>query len=97
MGIQQTSATEIPAPALNTAIIDMSDEPKLEELETHKKYKSDIFDKYDLKKACLLDRHMKMNILQANRNHRPGQTTHEDLPANGMLNDGGIISTTFAL
>ena len=59
----------------------MSDEPKLEEFKTHKKYKSDIFDKYDLKKACLHDRHIKMTILQANRKRRPGLTTHDDLPA----------------
>ena len=69
------------APALNMAIIDMSDEPRLEELKTHKKYKSDIFKKYDLKKACLHDHHVKMTILQANRKCQPGQTTHDNLPA----------------
>ena len=43
--------------------------------------KSDIFEKYDLKKACLHNRHLKMTILQATRKCRPGQTTHDDLPA----------------
>ena len=63
--MEQTSTTEVPtpSPALNTAIIDMADEPRLKEMKTHKKYKSDIFEKYDLKKACLHDRHLKMTIL----------------------------------